>query len=87
MNALICFYCGNGPTPTQSLAVGANGRLRHVWQREQDDDSSPLCPPVPSGWGVCDYCEGAFAAADMYKEHSGASHPHGRFALDRKSVV
>jgi hypothetical protein len=66
MNAPICFYCGNGPTPTQGLVVGAGGRLGHIWPNE--GDPGPLCPPVPSGWGCCAYCSGAFAAADLYLE-------------------
>jgi hypothetical protein len=53
-----CFYCHNGPTPTQGLVMGDNGRLRHVWADEHDDGplSPPLCPPLPQGFGSCSGC-------------------------------
>ena len=53
-----CYYCHNGPTPTQGLVMGDNGRLRHVWPDEHDDGplSPPLCPPLPQGFGSCSGC-------------------------------
>lgn len=70
-----CRWCGGEATADAPLVAHDDGRFGHTWPNGDDDYP---CPPLPPGYGDCDFCACAFPLGRLVRRaYRRGSAPRG----------